>query len=459
MDIYILRDGKQIGPFSEETTHQMLKQGAVLINDPAWRPGMAEWIPLHSVLYPAPPVMAPVPQTTAAPVEPATEKQKVFLRYLGIPFSASLSEEEAATLVQNATENPKNATRIAQWNDDRLKLHPHLFAAELEEKRAQRPQYFYELCQAEGAEALEGVTRAHCQVLVGYLDEKFPKWDAGSGTDAAWRYFFPAVAEKFPQFVRGEWKEKLKYPEPPKAAPEAAKRTPAVPVRATSSAKRKTSSPVASALKGLFLGLLIVGVGAGGYYAYKNPKAVDEAKALWADLQAKYLKKGKTADQKPAAQPAPAQDVPSLFSDSTPAGGTTSAPAMDSAPAAETKPAETVAPMAEASQTDSGMMASAPAPELPESAPASNNSTMSLFDPTPSSEPEPATGGLPPPKTTVTLLQAMDLQSPYGTIKVPAGTQLPIVEQDGMNLKVKFQNQIITVPVSSTDLGAGGMMQ
>ena len=62
MEIYILRDGKETGPYSEEDTQRMLKQGDVRITDPAWKKGMAEWIPLHSVLYPAPAAETPAPQ-------------------------------------------------------------------------------------------------------------------------------------------------------------------------------------------------------------------------------------------------------------------------------------------------------------------------------------------------------------------------------------------------------------
>ena len=67
MDIYILRDGKEIGPFSEETTQTLLKQGSVVIGDLAWRPGMEKWVPLHDVLYPAPP---PPPQAQTPPPHP-----------------------------------------------------------------------------------------------------------------------------------------------------------------------------------------------------------------------------------------------------------------------------------------------------------------------------------------------------------------------------------------------------
>ena len=54
MNIYILRDGKEDGPYSEEATQNLLKQGNVLIGDLAWRAGMPGWLPLHAVLYPGP---------------------------------------------------------------------------------------------------------------------------------------------------------------------------------------------------------------------------------------------------------------------------------------------------------------------------------------------------------------------------------------------------------------------
>ena len=43
MDIYILRDGKEIGPLSEETTQTMLKDGSIVMGDFAWCPGMSDW--------------------------------------------------------------------------------------------------------------------------------------------------------------------------------------------------------------------------------------------------------------------------------------------------------------------------------------------------------------------------------------------------------------------------------
>jgi len=52
MEIYILREGQETGPFSEESMHQMLKDGAVAMNDLAWPPGMQGWTPVQSVPFP-----------------------------------------------------------------------------------------------------------------------------------------------------------------------------------------------------------------------------------------------------------------------------------------------------------------------------------------------------------------------------------------------------------------------
>ena len=108
MNIYILREGNQEGPFSEEATQNMLKQGSVLIGDLAWRAGMPGWLPLHAVLYPGPQIsndqrppppvtesvgdgMSASPPPAPGSAEPATAKQKALLTYVGIKFGSDLT--------------------------------------------------------------------------------------------------------------------------------------------------------------------------------------------------------------------------------------------------------------------------------------------------------------------------------------------------------------------------------
>ena len=246
-----------MGPYSEEVTQAFLKQGGILRDDLAWTPGLAEWAPLAQVLL----FSSTTPAAAAAPVEQradgehATPKQKAFMTYLGIPFSSGTTKEQAAMLVNEAMENPKLNARVLQWNDDRLTLHPDLFAAEAEEKKEGRAQHFFETCNGEGADRLSGVTLAHCKVLVTYLDVHFPMWDANPH-DAARKYFFPAVAEKFPQLVRGPWRGKLEFPEGEKAPPDLA--------------PRRAVSPFFGMLRGMALGLVLMLVAYVGMQIYSG---------------------------------------------------------------------------------------------------------------------------------------------------------------------------------------------
>ena len=498
MEIYILREGQETGPFSEESMHQMLKDGAVAMNDLAWQPGMQGWSPVQSVLFPtedrteantawSTPTPAPVSSPAA---EPATPKQRAFLAYMGLPCPEEMGKDQAALLINDTMEEPKNAARIARWTDERLKLHPELFAAELAAKKESRIQHYFDICHTEAAEAVDGVTKAHCQVLVGYLDVKAPNWDSNPH-DAVWGFFLPAVAEKFPQLVRSEFKGKLRYAGP-KVSPEL-KRKAAI----SRSPVRKQSSPLVSLVKGLFYGLCIVGVIGGTLYLQNNKEKRDELfeKAGLAKLL--KPKSSTTAATKQAASstqdatkapvnvPAPTAPAPnaeakasltaapadSLFGAAPVVAPAAPAPVPEVAPVPP--PSAPVTAPAAAPATDPSMMAAAPAPAAetapstppaPAPAPAAG---ISLFDPNPGAPSPPATPAVPSTpgtsapaepspvpahKATATLTQTIEVQLRFGKAKVPAGTHLKIVEQDGTNLKVQFQNQLISIPVTVTDL-------
>ncbi|HYR58726.1 MAG TPA: DUF4339 domain-containing protein [Chthoniobacteraceae bacterium] len=281
MDIQILHDGDETGPYTEEAVQALLKDGSVRIDDLAWRPGMDDWIPLVKLLYPA--ASAAAPARPAAPVdedaaragarEPATKRQKAFLSYLGIAFPPEITREDASLLVNDAMENPKDPARVARWNDERLRLYPELFAAEIQARKENRAQRYFEICQEEGAACFDKVTRAHCQVLVGHLDVRFPNWDANE-REAPWKYFFPALAEKFPQLVTEEGKEKLKQLEGARAPEPAAHSSPVV-------ARTRSSSPVKKILalvRGAIIGLVILAaLWFGRGYLERNARRANEA--------------------------------------------------------------------------------------------------------------------------------------------------------------------------------------
>ena len=402
-DIYLLREGQEMGPFSEAATHSFLMQGAILIDDLAWTPGMAEWTPLERVLQlsnissvaSAQPAAAPV--ETRAAGEPATAKQKAFLSYIGIAFFGDTTKERAAVLVNEAMENPKLDARVRQWNDDRLTLHPDLFAKEAQAKKEERANHFFEACQHEGADRLMDVTKAHCQVLVTYLDVNFPNWDANEA-EATWNYFFPAVSEKFPQLVRKPWRGKLNYPSGPRVATE-------IRQLAQAAAVRTAPSPIAALVRGMVFGLALLLV------LYIAVQMITEDNA------------GVTPSA-PASAPAISPEPQKI------------AVAPAQAPA-RMKP---VAPASEPAPEDASMVASSPPAEA------------SATEPAPA-DPMPAPVA-PAPKTFVVITKATDVRLRYGNVKLPVGAQLKIVSQESGTVKVLYGSDTVTVPIEATDLAA-----
>ncbi|MCE9609957.1 MAG: DUF4339 domain-containing protein [Chthoniobacter sp.] len=478
MDIYILRDGKEIGPFNEETTKTLLQQGSIVETDYAWHPGLPKWLPLATVLKPVPPPLdtpppPPPPAATrtelptfanhaqpAADAEPASDRQKALLKYLGIPYTSTLTKDQAALLVNETMEDPKKAGLLVKWNTDRLKLRPDLFAAELQEQKEARAGEYFEVCQTEGAEYFTKITKAHCQVLIGFLDGKFPNWDEDAHT-APKNYFFPAVAEKFPQLVAREWKGKLHYATPAAGADEKAGKPPV-----GKSRKRKAQQ-----------GFPVVMIGRAAVFA---------ALAIAMFLFVKKLNSpAPTKPPAPTAQPsspqtenpiAPAPGVPKaeeVLPDKGIAQVDPFNPPVE--PAAPTPPA---APVDPADPLKDPKMATDPAapkpaepvpgfppdPLAPAPTPAAGDPpaptpapppTADPFAPTPSPTPAPPATPAEPvaPKSVLKLTKAVEVQLAYGKMKLPVGTSVKFISQEGAAVKVSYLNTVLTIPSSSTDFG------
>jgi hypothetical protein len=100
MNIFILTEGKETGPFSEEATQTLIEQGSVAATDLAWVSGMTDWAPLSEILpaWSGSQMAAEPPAISSEGIEndaitgekphsdPATAKQTAFLRYLAIDF-------------------------------------------------------------------------------------------------------------------------------------------------------------------------------------------------------------------------------------------------------------------------------------------------------------------------------------------------------------------------------------
>jgi hypothetical protein len=452
MDIHILHNGQQTGPFTEETVQAMLKQGELRIDDLAWRTGMEKWQPLHAVLYPAaqapsapppppPEALRPPPRdlpAEPAKAEPASARQKAFLTYLGLPFSNDLTKERAALMVNDAMENPKHAARIKKWDEERLRLYPDIFADEIKAKRENRAQFFLEVCQGEGAEFFEGVTKAHTQLLVGYLDVQHPNWDQQERS-AKYDYFFPAICEKFPQVVKKSAKGRFKYPDGPKVAAELVRR-PAV-VRA-----RPASSPVGAMFRGLVFGGIVLALlyGAVKYGRGELKLPIGTGAASPVALPA--------AEKKPGANPAQTAQVTQRTEPAP-----TPKPIVRATPVPASVPEPTVPMPAEpppAIAANDPAMTTPAAPEAP--LPAST----SLFDTTqPPATPPPAEplnpfAATPAPVQAVVakVNKATTVMLKFGSSSIRAGTPVQVVAVEGAMTRIRFGPDIVSVPTANLDL-------
>ena len=165
MEIFVLRNGEQIGPFSEETVQSQLKRGGLLPTDKAWRKGLPEWVPLGEVMNPASSEPPPAPGASGvrgvAATKAPTQKQMALLKYLGATFDGEITYEEAAVAICKALESPKLTSRFTKWGDEKLRLHPQLFQDEIDYRRTNRVSLYLDLCQGEGAKVVKDVTKAH----------------------------------------------------------------------------------------------------------------------------------------------------------------------------------------------------------------------------------------------------------------------------------------------------------
>src|SRR5204863_1639914 len=110
----------------------------------------------------------------------ASKQQRALLQFLGATCPDSITRDEAAEAISEAFENPKLTSRLSKWGEEKLRLHPELYQEELDYRRANRLGRFLELCQTEGADVVQDVTKAHVQVLIESLDKRQPNWDQDS---------------------------------------------------------------------------------------------------------------------------------------------------------------------------------------------------------------------------------------------------------------------------------------
>lgn len=87
MQIFIHKNGQQLGPFPEAKVAEMLKDGQAAPTDPAWSEGMEKWKPLSTFTQFRSATGVPPPVPESAPAPPAlrkTEPLSIWSLVLGI---------------------------------------------------------------------------------------------------------------------------------------------------------------------------------------------------------------------------------------------------------------------------------------------------------------------------------------------------------------------------------------
>ena len=368
--------------------------------------------------------------------------------------------------ISDALENPKLTGRFSKWGEEKLRMHPDLYQEELDFRRANRITRYLELCQTEGAEVVKDVTKAHVQVLMESLDKKQVGWDEDPKT-AVWGYLFPSVEEHFPQLVQDEWKGKLRYGGTSKVAAAYA----GIPASGVLVQPPPPPSAFQAALRGVVYGLVALGAVIAGIYLFKdngkNDVARNDAKA---QQPAPAAAAGKPAETPaPATGEAPAPDATAVthptkapLIGATPEN-TAGTPAPAPAPAVEPAPTPTAPPAEKAMAAAPVSVEPAPA-TAPASAPLPtlNTAAFTPAPPPPGSDPSmspktvetPAAPAIPGPaaRSSATLTQAVTVQLQFGKVTLPAGTKLRLIALEGANARVNFNNNVLLVPLTVTDI-------
>ncbi len=464
MDIFIIREGRQTGPFSSEAVKAQLTEGSARPTDMGWRKGMAEWRPLSEVLKVVSDLAAPPAAaghaTNGAPEKrgTATAKQKVFLKYLGAEFDEGIARERAALAISDALENPKLQPRIRKWQDEKLRMHADVFQDEIDYRRANRSNRYLERIQTEGSEVLKDVSKAHVQVLVESLDKRQPGWE-NDRVSALWDYLIPAVGEHFPQLVLPDYKNRLKPGGSGVAKGGSALTRSALAAAGVSMPPPTRSSTLAAMLRGVVLGVVALGaIIAGHHYWQQSRSKGAESVAVTPGPVAPTKSETPSAPAEPAAKEpaAPAADkliaeakAPDVVAENPATPAPAPAPVVPAEPAvapAPPVPAEKPAMTAE----KPAMPEEKPAAPAPAATPAAPAEPPAMNNTPPAATPPPAAPAAP--RTAVRLVQGIGVMLQNGQVTLPAGTQLRYLGAEGPNIRVSWNNSVFFVPAAATDV-------
>ena len=205
--------------------------------------------------------------------------------------------------------------------------------------------------------------------------------------------------------------------------------------------KAKAPAPFAALARGVFFGALILGMlffvksvfeGSGDKPATGTVASASPAPKPAPDLPAlPPIAKPQNPDQLPpidAFPAAPAEQSPKLAAIPPP-----DAPPMADAPA---KPLDPFAPPMATTPAPADPFAAPPAPADPFAAPVAPVAAIVV------------------PGMTLRVTRPVEVQIPFGKIKLIPGNEVKLVAQEGANLRVKYGASVIVIPSASTNIDA-----
>ena len=462
MEIFIIREGRQAGPYSEDAVRAFLTECTARPADMGWCKGMPEWKPLAELLKPRteessaaatpPPAVANAANAANAAEEthiPATAKQKALLKYLGAEFGENLAKERAALAISDALETPKLQVRIRKWHDDKLRMHADLFQDEIDFRKANRTTRYLERVQTEGADVLKDVTKAHVQVLVESLDKKHPGWES-EPESALWDYLLPAIGEHFPQLVQPAHKGNLKTMSAVRAGSPLARGTGAM---GGVSMPPQPTGTFGAMIRGVVFGVIALGAIVVGYQKWQESHG-HAALPPSAASGSPASEKKETPDADGAAADPSAKKLVSAL----PGGFFVEVKGAIQPPefVAELDkpiPAAPPEPAAPAPAANAEKPAPPAAPAVPDEKPAAPAPAAPAMSP--EVPPVPAPANTPPPaplRNAVKLTQTIGVMLSNGQVELRAGTVLRYLATEGQNVRVSWNNNVFFVPAMATDV-------
>ena len=221
------RAGQVYGPYEHVQLLEMQAGGELFEADQicaddgreAWTPAL-RW---RSNVQPTAPT-AGDGDSSVPTKDQATEKQRLFLEFLGVPVPKT--KREATMLIEKLGEDAAYDQARAAWSIEKLKRHPELYAGskveadklvhKMEQSNSEsriRSCYRFFTESPGLGNPFKHVALEKIRAVLGWLDERHPGWDRslygefGSvNYDAADDWIIPAMAALYPELMKPSYR-------------------------------------------------------------------------------------------------------------------------------------------------------------------------------------------------------------------------------------------------------------